>query len=131
GRAVSYFDADGKAHGGSSGRCFGGGREGGRNHVAVDLYGKHHDVVVACEDGTVIGYYHFYRKVWCCLVDHGDYVINYGEIEADTRCSRKKKEWCGEGDKGFFRHPCPGGSCNSTCKKGGHANPYVRHQRAN
>lgn len=129
GRAVSYYDAEAKLQGGTGGRSFGGGRGGGRVHVAVDLYGRHHDVVVACEDGTVIGYYHFYRGVWCCLVDHGDYVINYGEIEADTRCSRRTKEWMGKGDNGWFRHPCPSPNCNSTCSSG-HANPYVRHQRA-
>lgn len=135
GRTVSYYDAEGKAHGGTAGRCFGGRRGGGRNHVAVDLYGRHHDVVVACEDGTVIGYFRFYRGVWCCLVDHGDYVINYGEIEGDTRCRRTRTEEIveragTERESKWTRHACPGGTCNSSCKKGGHANAYVRHQRA-
>jgi LysM repeat protein len=144
-RVVNYWDEKGE-HVGFKGR----GREFGwkrgkpgkkkpdRLHVGIDLYANHHDVVVAIEKGTILAYRHFYEGVWNCLVDHGDYVINYGEIEGVRFCSRtkdvKKKVVVNKDTKEtklkVVRGKCPGTRCNATCTKakGRHANAYVVHQ---
>lgn len=92
GRAVSYLGADNKGYGfgkGTSDRHFLAGRPAGGNdrfHAGIDVYGDHHDVIVACEAGTVVNQYLFYPKdnplVSCLIVQHDSgVVINYGEVE--------------------------------------------------
>jgi murein DD-endopeptidase MepM/ murein hydrolase activator NlpD len=56
-----------------------------RHHCAIDLYGNLNDPVVACEDGRIVVFKHFYRGVYCILVqcDSGS-VINYGEVDPES-----------------------------------------------
>jgi murein DD-endopeptidase MepM/ murein hydrolase activator NlpD len=69
----------------NSGRCIGYRRSNGaRAHCGIDLCAKHGDVVVAVDDGTIVGFYHFYRGTFALLIDHGDYVINYGEVDRSS-----------------------------------------------
>ena len=92
GRAVSYVGVDNHGYGagkGSSGRHFladrpAGGHE--RFHAGIDVYGDHHDIIVACEAGVVVNAYPFYPYphplVWCLIVQHDSgVVINYGEVD--------------------------------------------------
>ncbi len=58
--------------------------DGKRYHVAVDLFANNRDPVVACEDGRIVNFYHFYHGSWALFVEHDDLVINYGEVAADS-----------------------------------------------
>ena len=82
GRLVSYKNVHGKIHGNGSRRFLASRQSGARYHVGVDLYGNHKDIVVACEDGTIVNHYPFYAGTHCLFVqnDSGT-VINYGEVE--------------------------------------------------
>ena len=57
---------------------------GSRYHVGIDLYANHKDKVVACEDGIIINFYHFYRSTYALIVEHENVVINYGEVHKDS-----------------------------------------------
>jgi murein DD-endopeptidase MepM/ murein hydrolase activator NlpD len=94
GRAVCFKGSDGKGYGTSSGshkREFLAGRpatakDPDRYHAGIDVFGDYHDVIVACEAGTVVNFYPFYPKdhplVWCLLVQgKSGTVINYGEVD--------------------------------------------------
>ena len=92
GRAVSYMGADNKGYGfgkGTSDRHFLAGRPAGgkeRFHAGIDVYGDYHDIIVACEAGTVVNQYLFYPNdkplVSCLIVQHDSgVVINYGEVD--------------------------------------------------
>ena len=63
-----------------------------RCHAGVDILTKAPGHVVAVADGVVSNMYSFYGckngwggagEVWAIIIDHGDYTINYGEIDAD------------------------------------------------
>ncbi len=58
--------------------------DGGRYHVGIDLWANDKDPVVACEDGTIVAFYHFYRSTYALLVEHNNLVINYGEVHEDS-----------------------------------------------
>lgn len=68
-----------------------GARDGGkRNHAGIDIYTKSPGTIIATADGTVTAVYRFYTcksgwsgpgTVWAVLINHGDYTINYGEID--------------------------------------------------
>jgi murein DD-endopeptidase MepM/ murein hydrolase activator NlpD len=94
GRAVCYIGADGKGYGpkgsGSCGRNFLANRPAGdpnpnRFHVGIDLFADFHDIIVACESGTIIQWKYFYTNVWKLMVacDSG-LVINYGEVDGSS-----------------------------------------------
>lgn len=57
---------------------------GKRYHAGIDLYANHKDKVVACEDGVIINFYHFYRSTYALIVEHKNIVINYGEVHKDS-----------------------------------------------
>lgn len=57
---------------------------GSRYHVGIDLYANHKDKVLACEDGIIINFYHFYRSTYALIVEHENVVINYGEVHKDS-----------------------------------------------
>lgn len=82
---VSYVDVRGKWHG-RWGREFGASRtssDGGKRvHVGVDLFGDPGDVVLAMEDGEILGGLPFYKGTGALyqLTDSG-HIINYGELE--------------------------------------------------
>jgi len=94
GRAVCFKGADGKGYGTSSGshmREFlaprpATAKDPDRYHAGIDIFGDYHDIIVACEAGTVVNLYPFYPKenplVWCLLVQgKSGTVINYGEVD--------------------------------------------------
>lgn len=62
-----------------------------RRHAGVDLFARPGDLVVAVEDGRIVGFYPFLRArtgemSYALLVDHGAFVANYGEVrEASLR----------------------------------------------
>jgi murein DD-endopeptidase MepM/ murein hydrolase activator NlpD len=58
--------------------------DGARYHVGVDLYGTPGDAVVACRDGAVVNFYNFYENSYALLINHGDVVVNYSEVAADS-----------------------------------------------
>jgi len=93
-RAVCFKGTDGKGYGTKSGshkREFLAGRpatakDPDRYHAGIDVFGDYHDIIVACEAGTVVNLYPFYPKehplVWCLLVQgNSGTVINYGEVD--------------------------------------------------
>jgi len=81
---VSFLDVGGEIVG-SKDRRFLAMRGGGvRYHVAVDLYGIPGDAVVACRDGAVVSFKSFYKNSYSLLVNHGDVVVNYSEVAADS-----------------------------------------------
>src|SRR5690606_965828 len=74
---------------GREGRRFLADRNGGlRFHVGIDVFCSEGEEVVACADGRVVAFYKFYRtnsgeQSYALLLDHGDLVVNYGEVKGD------------------------------------------------
>lgn len=69
----------------NSGRCIGYRRSSGaRHHSGIDIYCKYKDVIVACEDGTIVNFYYFYNGTYSLIVDHGSFVIHYGEVDGTS-----------------------------------------------
>jgi murein DD-endopeptidase MepM/ murein hydrolase activator NlpD len=69
----------------NSGRCIGYRRSSGaRHHAGIDVYGKHKDVIVACEDGTIVNFYYFYNHTYALVINHGSFVIVYGEVDGSS-----------------------------------------------
>ena len=70
---------------GRSGRSIGALRgSGARTHAGIDLFGKHRDTVLAITSGQIVSFYYFYRSTFALFVDHGDFVVNYGEVEGES-----------------------------------------------
>lgn len=70
---------------GRSGRSIGALRSSGsRSHAGIDLFGKHRDVVRAITSGQILSFYYFYRSTFALVIDHGDFVVNYSEVDADS-----------------------------------------------
>lgn len=84
GRKVAMHTTDGTVV--EAGRCFGAGRDAGkRYHVGIDIFGQEGDPIVACEAGTIVNYYHFYRSTFALFVQNDSgLVINYGEVARDS-----------------------------------------------
>lgn len=85
---VSHKTPDGDIVG-REGRIFKGKRSNGRYHVGVDLFCHEGDEVVACAGGRIVNFYPFYKtnageQSYALLVDHGDFVINYGEVKEES-----------------------------------------------
>lgn len=65
----------------TGGREFGASRDGGhRRHAANDLVEYPGNPVYAVADGRIIDYYEFYYASYAVVVDHGGFVVRYGEI---------------------------------------------------
>ena len=64
---------------------------GARYHVGIDLYANNKDKIVACEDGVIINFYHFYRSTYALILEHENIVINYGEVHSDSLKANKLK----------------------------------------
>lgn len=63
-------------------RCFGARRsKGKRKHAGCDLYAPIGTPVFAVADGIVLAAYEFYLSSWAVEVDHGDFVVRYGEVQ--------------------------------------------------
>jgi murein DD-endopeptidase MepM/ murein hydrolase activator NlpD len=75
--AESYHDGE---------RRFGAARDNGaRTHAGCDLYAPVGTEVRAVKDGTVVlGPYDFYRGTVAVEVNHGDFIIRYGEMQRKT-----------------------------------------------
>lgn len=83
-KEIAYQLASGKEIGNSSRRFLTSRSGGKRYHVAIDLYANYKDPIIACEDGVITNFYPFYHGVWALFVEHGDLVINYGEVDKDS-----------------------------------------------
>lgn len=70
--------------------AFGAGRSGGRLHAACDIYNTEGTPIYAVADGTVLddGYL-FYCSTDALEVDHGSYVVRYGEIRPRSAVVKK------------------------------------------
>lgn len=80
GDELSYRSEDGKFHGNWA-RRFGAPRSGGsRFHAGVDLFADAGDAVLAIADGVVVALQSFHLGSWAILVDHGPFVMLYGEV---------------------------------------------------
>ena len=55
-----------------------------RYHVGIDLYAKHGDPVVACEDGVIVNFHRFLGKTRALVVEHANVVINCGEVASNS-----------------------------------------------
>ncbi|WP_376093944.1 M23 family metallopeptidase [Roseomonas sp. CCTCC AB2023176] len=63
-------------------RKFGAPRSHGkRKHAGCDLYAPVGTGVYAVADGKVLAAYPFYLGTWAVEVDHGDFVVRYGEVQ--------------------------------------------------
>ncbi len=83
-RVVSFLGADSTFVGNESRRFLALRNDGARYHVGLDLYGIPGDAVVACRDGKVVNFYNFYKNSYALLINHGDVVVNYSEVAADS-----------------------------------------------
>jgi len=64
-------------------RRFGAGRANGRKHAGADLYAPVGRNIYAVGDGKVIDFHYFYDSTYALVVDHGDFVIRYGEVKSN------------------------------------------------
>jgi murein DD-endopeptidase MepM/ murein hydrolase activator NlpD len=62
------------------GRGFGAKRSNGRLHAANDLLGKGGNEILAVGDGVIKDYYEFYCGSFAIVVDHGSFLVRYGEV---------------------------------------------------
>ena len=83
-REVAYQGTDRKFKGTPGRRFLASRTDGGRYHVGIDLWANDNDPIVACEDGRIINFYHFYRSTYALLVEHKQVVVNYGEVHKDS-----------------------------------------------
>lgn len=88
GKVVSYKTESGDIKGSSS-RKFLANRTTSsgapRHHVAIDLYAKFNDPVIACDNGRILSFKHFYttksgNPTNCLIVQHSNVIVNYGEV---------------------------------------------------
>jgi hypothetical protein len=52
-----------------------------RIHAGCDLYAPAGSKVYAIDDGVVLHYYDYYAQTWALVVQHGDKVVLYGEVQ--------------------------------------------------
>jgi murein DD-endopeptidase MepM/ murein hydrolase activator NlpD len=71
----SYHDAP---------RSFGARRDHGtRKHAGCDLYAPVNTAIIAVEDGLILSAGPFYDGTWSIVVDHTEFVVRYGEVQAN------------------------------------------------
>ena len=70
-------------HGYTSGeRAFGSSRKHGkRAHAGCDLYAPLGEKIYAVADGVITRYRDFYGQTYALEVNHGDFVVRYGEVQ--------------------------------------------------
>lgn len=77
---VAYYDVNDQIHGNWA-RRFGASRD-GHTHAGIDLYANDGDVVVATEDGTIVGTQTFHLGTDAVLLQtNSGLVVLYGEVE--------------------------------------------------
>lgn len=75
------FSAAALADYGAGIRAFGSCRDNcNRRHAAADLYANTGTGIRSVGDGVIIDYYEFYLGTWALVVDHGTFIVRYGEI---------------------------------------------------
>lgn len=52
-----------------------------RKHGGADLYGKRRRLVYSVGSGTIVDFSPFYLGTWALVVDHGDFIVRYGELD--------------------------------------------------
>lgn len=62
-------------------RKFGSNRSNGRKHAGIDLYAPRGTPILAMADGVVIQSYGFYDETDVIEIDHGDFIVRYGEVD--------------------------------------------------
>lgn len=79
-------------------RCFGARRSKGRRaHAACDLYRPMGTTVYAVADGRVLsGPDFFYLGTWALVIDHGDFLVRYGEVQPSTVVSKGDRVKAGQ-----------------------------------
>lgn len=55
-----------------------------RTHAGIDLFAKHMEIIVAIAPGRIVNFYYFYRSTFALIIDHGDFVVNYGEVDRNS-----------------------------------------------
>lgn len=66
----------------SGGRKFGALRDDGKRlHAGCDLIAPIGTPVYAVADGEIIAFYHFFKTSFAIEVDHGDFLVRYGEVK--------------------------------------------------
>ena len=88
GRMVSYQRDDGVMVGNSARRFLADRKTSDgspRYHVGIDLYAKFNEPVIACEDGIILAFKHFYttgggNATNSLIVQHPEVIVNYGEV---------------------------------------------------
>lgn len=66
-------------------RKFGARRDhGARKHAGCDLYAPLGTPVYSVEFGKVIAIYEFYLTSWAVEVDHGNFIVRYGEVQKNV-----------------------------------------------
>jgi murein DD-endopeptidase MepM/ murein hydrolase activator NlpD len=63
-------------------RRFGAPRAPGRLHAGCDLYAPDGTPIHAVEDGKIIIFRNFYKNTWAVTVDHGAFLVRYGECSS-------------------------------------------------
>jgi len=64
-------------------RSFGARRDNGtRKHAGCDLYAPVDTPILAVADGLILSAGLFYNGTWSVVVDHDDFVVRYGEVQA-------------------------------------------------
>ncbi|MCV9936865.1 M23 family metallopeptidase [Boseaceae bacterium BT-24-1] len=63
-------------------RRFGANRTPTRRHAGCDLYAPDGTAMHAAASGKIIIFRLFYKNAWAVTVDHGDFIIRYGECKA-------------------------------------------------
>lgn len=87
---ISQRTTEGKIVGRESRRFLADRSNGLRYHVGVDLFCSEGDEIVSIADGKVVAFFRFYKRpstgeeTYALLVKHGELVVNYGEIKADS-----------------------------------------------
>lgn len=62
-------------------RNFGTTRPGGRKHAGCDLYAPVGTPIHAVEDGTITSFNAFYKGTWAIVINHGSFIVRYGECK--------------------------------------------------
>jgi uncharacterized protein involved in type VI secretion and phage assembly len=75
------LDDEDNDHGFTSGKRYFGAPRGERVHAGCDLYAPVGTEVRAVEKGNVLQQYHFREKTYALEIDHGDFLVRYGEIQ--------------------------------------------------
>lgn len=54
-----------------------------RRHAAADLYANTGTIIRAVSAGEVIDFHEFYLGTYALVIDHGDFIVRYGEIKGN------------------------------------------------